>query len=228
MYKPTIDTLDASLTEDILASLGGSPAENSETPDSLTKGLSKAIADPSSHYSPGASTSVEERALHLLGSGVPAESAASALGVTPSRISQLLAEESFSKKVAALRYESLQKHNRRDDKYNSLEDTLLEKLTKSLPLMVRPESILKAISIVNGAKRRGQSSPEQVTNQQNIVNIILPTIIADKFTVNADNQVISAGDHPLITMQSGNLLKQVEAATTKRESNLIEQKKKEE
>ena len=128
MYKPTLDTLDAP-AEDLLASLGADVLPPEATPDSLTKdlstALSKELVDPSSHYSPGASTSVEERALHLLGSGVPADSVASALGVTPSRISQLLAEDSFSKKVAALRYDSLQKHNRRDGKYDSLEDTLL-------------------------------------------------------------------------------------------------------
>ena len=224
MYKTTLTpapTDNSAESEDLLASLGGL-APKEETPESVTTEL-RDLPEPSSHYSAGVSTSVEDRAMHLLGSGVPAESVASALGVTPSRISQLLAEESFSKKVASLRYESLQKHNVRDGKYDSLEDSLLVKLERSLPLMVKPESILKAISVVNGAKRRGQSAPEQVNNQQNIVNIILPSVIADKFTVNAENQVTSAGEQDLITMQSSSLLKQVEAATVDLET-LIESK----
>jgi hypothetical protein len=199
-----IDTLEPSLLE----SLGG---KQEQIPTATE--LEAAQAAPSSHYSPGQTSSTEEKALHLLGSGVASEQVASALGVTPSRIAQLLAEESFAVKVAALRYESLQKHNKRDGAYDSLEDQLLIKLERSLPLLIKPESILKAIAIVNGAKRRGQSAPQQVTNTQNVVNLILPQVIAQKFTVNLDNQVIRAGAQELLTMPSGNLLKQVEEAT---------------
>ncbi len=212
-YKPTLNEI-AGLDLDI-----GIDTPELAVPEDVVKEL-RDISTPSSHYSTGTSTSIEDRALKLLGSGVQAEAVAGALGVTPARISQLLAEEVFSKQVADLRYESLQKHNKRDNRYDSLEDTLLEKLTKSLPLLVKPESILKAITVVNGAKRRGQSAPAQVTNQQNIVNIILPNIIVDKFVTNGDNQVVRAGDQDLVTMQSGNLLKQVEDAM------LIEEAKK--
>lgn len=162
---------------------------------------------------PGITTSIEGRAKNLLGNGVAPESVAAALGVTPSRISQLLASDDFAHEVATLRYENLQSHNVRDGKYDSLEDRLIKKLENSLPLMVRPDTILKAIATVNGAKRRGQSTPEQVTNQQNIVQLVLPSVIAEKFTINISNQVTKAGDQELLTMQSGNLLKQVEEAT---------------
>jgi len=157
-------------------------------------------------------TPTEDRALALLGSGVSAESVAAALGVEPSRISQLLANETFAGQVAELRYQNLQKHNDRDASYDSLEDSLIAKLERQLALLLRPQDILKAIQVINAAKRRGQSAPEQVTNSQNIVNIILPTHVAVKFTTNIDNQVVSAGDQSLVTMQAGNLLKQVEQA----------------
>lgn len=214
MYEPTLafankttiepDT-DTDKIDPILESLGidTEVAEPEKSTDPT---------DPSSHYNSGATSSIEDRALQLLGSGVSAESVASALGVTPSRISQLLAEELFFSKVAELRYKSLQEHNERDGKYDSLEDQLIHKLERSLPLLVRPESILKALTAVNSAKRRGQSTPEQVTNQQNVVNLILPAIIAEKFSVNINNQVTKAGDQELLTMPSGNLLKQVEEA----------------
>lgn len=218
MYTPSlpqaIDALEAltsafdSPKDPILESLGETEVEH--------VAASAPIATPSSHYSPGVSSSIEERALSLLGSGVPGDSVASALGVTPARISQLLAIESFSSKVAALRYANLQKNNVRDEKYNSLEDQLLAKLERSLPLLIKPESILKAVTVVNGAKRRGHSTPEQVTNQQNIVNLVLPSVIANKFLVNINNQVTQAGDQELLTMASGNLLKQVEEATATR------------
>tara|TARA_R110002167_G_scaffold366375_1_gene595556 strand:+ start:18212 stop:18859 length:648 start_codon:yes stop_codon:yes gene_type:complete len=189
---------------DMLASLGGIDLDVAILDDPAT---------PSNHFQVGKTSSVEEKALALLGSGVAAEAVASALGVTPGRISQLLAEETFSQAVAGLRYDALQQHNKRDDRYDRLEDTLMDKLDKAMPLLVRPVDIMNALTKVNGATRRGQSAPTQVNNQQNIVTLVMPTIIVDKFTTNAQNQVTSAGDQDLSTMASGNLLKQVEDAS---------------
>lgn len=155
-------------------------------------------------------TANEDRALALLGSGVQPEAVAAALGVSPSRISQLLSNEAFAAQVAELRFNNLQKHNARDNKYDILEDKLLDKLERSIPLLLRPGEILKAIQTINGAKRRGQSAPEQIHNQQTIVNVVLPTQIIQKFTTNVDNQVIKIGDEDLQTIQSGSLLAQRE------------------
>lgn len=166
----------------------------------------------SNHYSPGTSSGIEERALALLGSGINSEQVAAALGVTPSRIAQLLGDETFSHKVATIRYEFLQQHNTRDAKYDSLEDRLLAKLDESVPLMFKPETIMKALQVANAAKRRGQNAPTSVTNTQNIVNLVLPVAIAQRFSLNVDNQVIKAGDQELLTMPSSRLLKQVEAS----------------
>lgn len=164
-----------------------------------------------------ASTSIEDRALSLLGTGVPVESVGSALGVTAARISQLLADETFAEQVIALRYENLQKYNKRDNTYDTLEDKLLEKMEKALPLMFKPEQILRAIATINGAKRRGQSAPEQVTDQQTIVTLVLPAQITQKFTTNINNQVVNAGGQSLQTMQSGNLLAMAETTETERQ-----------
>lgn len=203
-----IDTNNSNIKEpkDILASLGA----DVERP--VDRDRVSSISDPSNHYSPGVTSSIEERAVSLLGSGIGAESVASALGVTPGRISQMLAETAFSDRVSALRYKNLQSANARDSKYNTLEDSLLEKLNKSLPLLVRPRDILDAMTRVNNAKRRGQSAPDTTNNTQNVVNIILPTAIASRFVTNMNNQVTKAGNQELLTMPSGNLLKQVEAA----------------
>lgn len=166
------------------------------------------------------STITEDRALSLLGSGIPPENVASALGVTAGRISQLLADETFADQVATLRYENLQKHNTRDATYDTLEDTLITKLQKQIPMMIRPMDTVRALQAVNGAKRRGQSAPEQVTNQQNIVALVLPTVIAQRFTTNITNQVIKAGDQELVTMQASNLLAKAEAR--EKDRNLLE------
>ena len=209
----TSDTLMEAGNRELLASLGGLIEE--EEIVSAPAPVAFEQVSPSTGTQ-GLTTANEEKALKLLGSGIQAEQVAAALGLTPSRIAQMLAEESFASKVAALRYENLQAANKRDSAYDTIEDKLLVKLEKSMPLMIKPESILKAIQVVNGAKRRGQSAPAQVTNKQNIVNLILPSIMVEKFAVDINNQVIKAGQQNLHTMPSGNLLKQVEDAEEKR------------
>lgn len=167
----------------------------------------------------GLTTSIEERALVLLGSGVQAEAAANALGVTPSRIAQLLSEKQFSGKVAELRYENLQRHNKIDSAYDTLEEKLLKKLDDKLFLLMKPESIIRALHVVNQAKRKGQAAPTEVTSQQTVVTLVLPKIIPEKFSININNQVTRAGEQELLTMASGDLLKRVEAA---QEARVIE------
>ena len=154
-------------------------------------------------------STVEERALALLGSGVSPVSVAASLGVTEARISQLLSDDTFAAQVATLRYESLAKHNRRDSSYDSLEDALIEKMEDCIPLMHRPMEILKAISVINAAKRRGQSTPDSITEKQQIIQLNIPVQIINKFTTNMDGQVTTvtanSKEHSLLTIQSGSL-----------------------
>lgn len=155
-----------------------------------------------------------DRAMQLLGAGVSTEAVAAALGVTPSAISQMLANETFADQVAQLRYNQLQQHNERDAKYDSVEDRLLAKLEGAIPLMMKPGDILGAIRIINGAKRRGQVAPEQVSNTAQIVSLVLPTAVINKVVnveTNIHNQVVSVGEQSLQTIQSSTLIKQVEA-----------------
>ena len=155
------------------------------------------------------STALIERALSLLGSGVSNEATAAALGVSAAYISQLLSDEAFAEEVIKLRYENLQAHNKRDATYDGIEDELLVKLRKSLPLMVSPDRILKALHMVNNAKRRGQNTPEQVGETATIVSLTLPVQIVQTFITNSSNQVVKAGQQSLETITSGSLLKHV-------------------
>jgi hypothetical protein len=157
-------------------------------------------------------TTTEDRALQLLGSGVLPATVASALGVTESRISQLLSDPNFADSVAQLRFENLQKHNKRDNELDNLEDELIEKFKASMALMFRPEQILRALQVINAAKRRGQAAPEAITQQQNIITLVMPTQIVQKFTTNINNQVVQTGDQKLVTVQSGALLDKLKNA----------------
>ena len=154
-------------------------------------------------------TSTEDRALALLGAGIAPGAAAASLGITESRISQLLSDENFASKVAELRFQNLAKHNARDNAYDALEDNLLERLADCLPLMHRPMEILKAIQVINAAKRRGSSTPESIIEKQQIIQLSIPLQIINKFQTNIAGQVTEIhtanSTQNLLTIQSGSL-----------------------
>lgn len=150
-------------------------------------------------------TTTESRALDLLGVGASPTQVAAALGVSESLISQFLAQETFARAVAERRFNSLLKHNKRDDKLDELEDALIKKLENIIPMMYKPSEIIHAFTRINQAKRRGSSAPEQIHQQQTVISLTLPIQILQQVTVNAANQVIKAGQQDLITVQSGRL-----------------------
>ena len=167
-------------------------------------------------------TTTEERALALLGQGVPPTAVANALGVDISRISQLLAKEDFALKVVEKKFEALSKNNERDGMIDSMEDQLLIKLKDTLAYMTRPMEILKSFQIINMAKRRGQNNAEALTTKQTIVQLNIPQIVIDNFTANIHNQIVQIGQQSLVTIPSGQLLKQSEARTEANKQTIIE------
>ena len=153
----------------------------------------------------------EERALTLLGQGIPPSVVANTLGVDVSRISQYLSDSNFAARVVEKKFEALSKHNEQDDLADKTEARLLEKLEQSLPFLTRPMEILKAYQVLNAAKRKGQIIPETLTNQQRIIQLNIPQILIDKFQTNVHNQVTQVGQQTLVTIQSGQMLKSLEA-----------------
>ena len=153
--------------------------------------------------------SQEEKALKLLGSNVPNHIVASTLGVSESRVSQWLADADFAAKVAEARYESLAQYNGLDDKYNKIEDKLLTKLEKVLPLMMKPQDVLKGISVINAAKRRGAQSPDQSAVTGQIINLTVPVALVNAYKADAHNQIVEVTDggrkQSLVTATSGSI-----------------------
>lgn len=153
-----------------------------------------------------ASTDTRERALKLLGDGIGNEIVAMAVGVSVSMISQYCADPEFAKSVAELRYKNLSKHTERDGKYDELEDRLLERMETLLPMMYKSSEVLKALQVVNMAKRRGVVTPESMIDQKEVVTLTMPQVVLNQFNqqfiTNINNQVIKAGDQELVTVQS--------------------------
>lgn len=152
---------------------------------------------------------MRDRALELLGAGVSQEATASALGVTASYISQLMAEEEFAKQVAEMRFTQLHAHTKRDNKYDGIEDKLLDRMEQSLPLMIKPNEILRALQVVNAAKRRGSQAQELPVGQHAQVVLNMPVKLVQKFVTNIQNQVIAVEGKDLITIPPQELLKKV-------------------
>lgn len=135
-------------------------------------------------------STLEDRALSMLGSGAPAGIVAQALGVTEGRISQLLANEEFSQAVADLRFKNLNKQTQLDDRYSDMETKLLDKLEKTLPFLTRPKDVASVLGTINGTKRRGAQLTQATQSTGQVVNLTIPIAIAHKFTTNVNNQVI--------------------------------------
>lgn len=153
---------------------------------------------------------MQEKILNLLGQGFPAGVVASSVGCEASYVSQLISLDWFAQLVQEKKFAHLQKHTAIDAKYDSIEEKLLEKLEKTLPLIIRPGDITKTLQTINGAKRRGVQSTDPATLTQNIVQLTLPNVIIQKFVSNAHNQIVEVQDdtgqqRTLVTVTSGSL-----------------------
>lgn len=147
----------------------------------------------------------QDRVIQLLGSGLSAEVVATAVGCEPSYISQLLADDEFAKKVSELRIQNLQAATKRDNKWDEIEDKLLDKLKDSVEYIMKPREILAALATVNSAKRRGATAQESLTINNTVVNLTLPQKAVHNFVVSQTNQVIAVNDQSLLTMPSMNV-----------------------
>lgn len=156
-------------------------------------------------------TTTRERALTLLGQGIPPSAVASALGVDPSAISQLMSDSDFAEKVTESKFTTLSKYNEHDSSIDSLESKILDKMKETLPYMTKPLELLKSFQILNAAKRKGTIAPETVTTKQTIVQLVLPQITMQRFQSNVHNQVVQVGEKSLLTIPSNRLLALTEA-----------------
>ena len=161
------------------------------------------------------------RALEMLGNGLSPAVTASALGVSESYISQLLGEQEFSTQVTALRFATLQAASKRDNSYDEIEDALLKKLHDLLPTMYKPMEIVRALTVINGAKRRGAgASQENVTINNTIVQLSLPTCITSRFVKDVNNQVVVAGEQSLVTIPAAQLTATLNSKVTQNDRAL--------
>ena len=140
----------------------------------------------------------------LLTSGMTQSQAAAALGITPSAVSQLMSSESPELDAARKRSSAL------DAEYDEIEGALLKQLKRTIPLLLRPGEISNVLTRINAAKRRGVAA-DTPSGPTQVIQLNLPTRIQNKFVVNSTNQVVTAGDQDLVTIQSAAVQKLLES-----------------
>lgn len=149
----------------------------------------------------------------LLGNGVPAAQAAKAVGCSAAYVAELMAEAGFSEEVATMRVGKLHAATERDAKYDAIEDKLLGNLETMAPLMLQPAMLLKAITVVNGAKRRGVTDAETVAAQKATVVVLhLPEVLRHRYKLNPNNEIIEVDGRTLLTIDSNAILANLEGA----------------
>ena len=156
---------------------------------------------------------MKDKILALLGLGLPNNVVASAVGVSDSYVSQLMGVEDFARQVQELRLKNLTEIAARDKKWDSLEDRFLQKLEDLLPMggFSRPMEILKALQVLNAAKRRASPQELPAAASYTVVPLILPIVMAPKLSVNSQGQVIEVEGRVLATMPAAVVNKKLEA-----------------
>jgi hypothetical protein len=155
-------------------------------------------------------SATQERALSLLGAGFPPSVVASSIGTSESYISQCMSLDWFAAQVQELKFLNLQKHTELDAMYDDLEEKLVKKLDKLVPLLVKPMDITRVLQTVNSAKRRGAGASDLGTVTQNIIQLTLPPALLQRFIKNTNNQIVEVQDgtgqhNSLVTTSSGSL-----------------------
>lgn len=147
----------------------------------------------------------------LLGTGLSNEVVASAVGVDPSYISQLMSDEEFASVVIERRSKALTANTSRDLTIDGLEDRILTKMASALDYVVKPDQLLSFFRVINGAKRRGVPINHQVTAKTAIVALSLPAAVKRQFTLNNKGEIVDVEDQTLVTMNSITLLQKLKA-----------------
>lgn len=157
-----------------------------------------------------------EKIKELLGNGLSNDVVATAVGVHPSYISQLMSDEIFANEVIALRTRTLTEATSRDRTWDGVEDKLLQKFSDQVNsgMIYKTSDLLRALQVVNNAKRRGNTAQQSAMTHQVTVNLNLPTVVLNKFKKNVFGEVVevttSEGEQQtLVTMPASALMQKL-------------------
>lgn len=145
--------------------------------------------------------------------GVPNSLIAQRCGVSPSYVTQVLAENSLKSKVLEAQLSLLDERTRRDAKYDAIEDQLLDRLKAKLPDIYKPQDILRSLIAINKAERRGATSQQLAeianTKESSVVTLELPERIRTRIVKSHTREIVAVNERALITKDSRVLLQEI-------------------
>lgn len=144
-----------------------------------------------------------------------AEAAATAVGVSPSYVSQLSSNKEFQELVAACKIAATDAQSEREQ-HNALLDQMEYSVARSLKasldaqVMYDPAKLLGLLIQFNKLQRRAASTDSPQTSQTHTtVTIEVNQVLAAKLSLNSENEVMAVGDMQLTTIQPDILSKDV-------------------
>ena len=153
-----------------------------------------------------------EQVKELLGNGLAVETVASAVGCSPSYVTQLMSDDVFSGEVAALRVNNLSANTTRDRSIDKIEDEIIKRLGDAVAnhMIYKPQELLRTFQVLNSAKRRGANAGDGANIQKTeIITLILPARPAEQFTITPQGTVVDVGGQSLVSMSANELLKKL-------------------
>lgn len=145
-----------------------------------------------------------DKVKNLLARGASPTMVSQMLGCTPQAISMMLAEESFAQSVIEARFAQEQRHVDHDERLDALEETIITNLEASIGFCFKPEVLMRALQIVNGAKRRATSELDRQASvaPREVVVLSLPPVMANAIKMNARGEVIQVGQREMVTLDT--------------------------
>ena len=155
----------------------------------------------------------KEKILALASAGLSNEAIAAQCGISPSYVSQVLAEDSIKTKVLEAQLSLLDERTKRDSKYDAIEDLLLEKAKSVVSSLYKPQDVLRALQAINKAERRGATSQQlaEIANKKetSIVALELPERILTKVVKSSTKEILAVNGRSLITKDTRLLYQEV-------------------
>lgn len=155
--------------------------------------------------------SARDLALTLLSQGIQQHTVAETIGVDPSYISSLMADEDFKAELESKRLAETEENLAYDDKLDRAEEAFLERLQDKIRLANLRDS-MQAFRVLNSAKRRrdrGVVNPSVVVGVA--VNLQLPQVMVPKYVTNSKNEIVEVDGQTMVTTTASLLDKMVAA-----------------
>jgi hypothetical protein len=137
------------------------------------------------------SAAVRDKIINFLSQGVSQAVAASAAGVSPSYVSQLLKEPEVLEEISKARAGQLQEDLETEKVLQAAERKALRAVVDKLPHVRHAVDAARVFQVLNGARRSREVSREEEVDRGNVVTLVLPKAANVMIQMNAANQIVA-------------------------------------